>query len=107
MPVVETQIQHREVIPFFCRKEEEGGLGYRETQANIVNNDLFVPSQLKEFLSVSSPAAWTKLLRKFHGDESALLKSLQAAIRKRMLEATNVAIFFNKNKKIDPCVVRA
>ena len=35
MPVVETRIQHEYVMKFLCRREEEGGLGYRQTDPPI------------------------------------------------------------------------
>lgn len=73
MPVIETQIQHREVVPFFCKPEREGGLGYRETPANIVSDTLFIPSHLQEFIQQSSPMAWKALVSKYHHDEATLM----------------------------------
>lgn len=40
----ELGLQRNEVMPFFCRAENDGGLGYRETSSNVVTNDLFIPS---------------------------------------------------------------
>ena len=100
MPVVETQIQHREVMPFFCRREEEGGLGYRETEPNIISDDLFIPSQLKEFVSKNSPRAWSALRNKYNGDETALVNALKEEIKRRIIVTSNVATFFNSNKSI-------
>ena len=45
-------------MPFFCRPEESGGLGYRETEPNIVSDDLFIPSQLAEFVKIADPQTW-------------------------------------------------
>ena len=58
MPVVETKIQHEYIMKFLCRREEEGGLGYRETDPNIVSPDLFIPSQLTEFVQEANPIVW-------------------------------------------------
>lgn len=30
----ETDLQHTEIVPYFCREENNGGLGYRETSNN-------------------------------------------------------------------------
>lgn len=100
MPVIETQIQHREVIPFFVKSEHEGGLGYRETSANLVSDDLFIPSQLQEFISTSSPMAWKSLISKYHHDEVALINDIKAAILEKMLETSNAATFFNKTQRL-------
>lgn len=100
MPTIETQIQHREVVPFFCRSEQEGGLGYRETPANIVSETLFIPSHLQEFIKQSSPMAWRALLSKYQHDETALMNDICAEIRQKMLETNNAATFLNQNKKI-------
>lgn len=52
-------------MPFFCRPEESGGLGYRETEPNIVTDDLLIPSQLAEFVKSAEPQTWKSLLSKF------------------------------------------
>lgn len=31
MPLIETELQHTEIMPYFCRKEVNGGLGYHDT----------------------------------------------------------------------------
>ena len=100
MPVIETQIQSREIMPFICRREEEGGLGYRETQANVVSYDLFIPMHLAEFVSNSSPMAWKALVRKYKHDEPQLVRALIEEIKQRMLESSNAATFLNKNRSI-------
>lgn len=51
--MIETELQHKEIMPFFCKPEESGGLGYRETEPNIVSDDLFIPSQLAEFVKTA------------------------------------------------------
>lgn len=96
----ETTIQHKEVMPFLCRREEDGGLGYRETEPNIVSHDLFIPLHLAEFVSQASPMAWKQLIRKHHNDEQALTRALIDEIKQRMLSASNVATFLNKNRSI-------
>lgn len=100
MPVIETQIQHREIMPFICRREEEGGLGYRETQPNMVSYDLFIPAHVAEFVSQASPMAWKALIRKYKNDEQKLTRNLIVEIKSRMLESSNAATFLNKNRSI-------
>ena len=58
----ERTIQHDYVMKYLCGREEEGGLGYRETANNIVSNDLFIPAHLAEFISKSEPKVWSRLL---------------------------------------------
>jgi len=98
MPVVETDLQHAEIMPFFCRREEEGGLGYRETEPNIVSDDLFIPSHLAEFVKTAAPVVWSNLLRRHHGDPQELALALKDFVKERLLEQSNVAVFFNKNR---------
>lgn len=100
MPMVETDLQHTEIIPFFCRREEEGGLGYRETEPNIVSDDLFIPSHLAEFVKRGAPAVWSSLLRRHRGDERELAEALKDFVKERLLEQSNVAVFFNKNRTV-------
>ena len=37
-------IQHKYVMGFLCRQEEQCGLGYRNESNIVVSNDLFIPS---------------------------------------------------------------
>ena len=87
-------------MPFLCRREEEGGLGYRETQANVVSYDLFIPMHLAEFVSQASPMSWKALVRKYKNDEQKLTRALIEEIKQRMLESSNAATFLNKNRSI-------
>ena len=99
--MIETELQHTEIIPYFCREEVNGGLGYRETPNNIVSPDLFIPSQLAEFVKGAVPEVWTRLLRRHHGDERELTEALKEDVKARILESpNNNAVFFNKNKSI-------
>lgn len=100
MPVVETRIQHEYIMKFLCRREEEGGLGYRETDPNIVSPDLFIPSHLAEFVQTANPIVWKSLMSRFRQDEIALQNALKEEVKARMLEATNAATFINKNRTI-------
>ena len=101
MPMHETDLQHTEIVPYFCREENNGGLGYRETANNIVSADLFIPSHLAEFVKTAAPQAWANLLRKFHGDERELAEALKKEVKDRIFESpNNNAVFFNKNKTI-------
>lgn len=100
MPVVETRIQHEYVMKFLCRREEEGGLGYRETDPNIVSPDLFIPSQLAEFVREANPIVWRSLMSRFHQDEIALQQALKEEVKSRLLDSSNAATFINKNRTI-------
>lgn len=94
----ETKIQHTYVMPFLCKSEEEGGLGYREVSHNIVSSDLFIPSVLAEFVKNNvTEKVWNGFIRKF-GDEDSLEKALKDAVKERMMDFQNVAIFLNQNK---------
>ena len=97
----EGTIQHNYVMEYLCRREDEGGLGYREVSHNVVSNDVFIPSLLAEFVSNSVPKTWSRLLSKYDGNEQALQEALQTAVRTRMLQYQNVAIFLNKNRSIN------
>ena len=85
MPVVETRIQHEYIMKFLCRREEEGGLGYRH---------------LAEFVQTANPIVWKSLMSRFRQDEIALQNALKEEVKARMLEATNAATFINKNRTI-------
>lgn len=98
MPVVETRIQHEYIMKFFCRTEQEGGLGYRETSPNIVSDDLFIPSQLAEFVRSAAPMQWKSLMSKHHQDEMELQEALKEFVKARLLNASNCATFLNQNK---------
>lgn len=96
----ERKIQKDYVMQFLCRREDEGGLGYRYVAPNVVNNGMFIPSILVEFLQASQPAEWYRLTKKFGGDEKALYTKLIEAIREKVVDKQNVAIFFNTYKTI-------
>ena len=96
----ETQIQHQIVIDYLCKREDEGGLGYRQTAPNIVRNDLLIPSDLVEFIRKAVPRVWSNLLSSYHNDETLLQHDLCETIRQKYVEAPNAAIFFNRNKNL-------
>ena len=77
----ERKIQKDYVMNYLCRREDEGGLGYSYVAPNVVDNGMFIPSVLAEFISNSQPAEWRRLLRKFGNDERALLDALVETIR--------------------------
>ena len=95
--MIETQLQHQFVMDFLCRKE--GGLQYREVKNNMVNDELFIPSDLKEFIKLSSPDGWRRLVQKKNGEDEAL-GAIISIISDRIMSAGNVATFFNSNKTI-------
>ena len=94
----ERKIQKDYVMNFLCRREDEGGLGYRQVAPNVVNNGMFIPSVLAEFLQKSQPAEWDRLMRKFGGDEKSLQNRLVETIREKVVDRQNAAIFFNTSK---------
>lgn len=96
--MIETQLQNDYVMDFLCRRAD--GLGYREVKNITVTPDLFIPADLKEFVSTESPAAWRNLKQKHHGDEEEVMALLMAELKSRIMEASNVAIFLNKNRSI-------
>lgn len=87
-------------MDFFCRRAD--GLGFREVKSNAVSSDLFIPSDLLEFLKKNSRKQWSNLLRKsdYNGDEQKLLRALMDVIREKIEASANVAIFLNKNRTI-------
>lgn len=93
--MVELDLQGDYVLDFFCKEE---GLGYNKVDNNAVNNDLFIPSDLREFVSNASPMAWRNLLDRYNGDEKQLTIELISALKERIKQYKNVAIFFNHTK---------
>lgn len=100
MPVIETRIQKEYVMKYLCRREEEGGLGYRETVRSIVSPDLFIPSQLLEFVHAANPIVWKSLMTRYHQDEIALQNALKDAVKAQLLNSTNAATFLNSHRTI-------
>ena len=93
----ELDLQGEYVMDFICRRDD--GLRYREVKNTSVNNEMFIPSDLEEFISENSPQAWKRLVKKFSTSRE-LLDALMDELKKRLMEATNVAIFLNKNRNI-------
>lgn len=96
----ERKIQKDYVMNYICRREDEGGLGYRYVAPNVVENGMFIPSVLAEFISKNQPAEWNRLLRVFNNDERALQDALVENIREKVVDKQNVAIFLNTFKTI-------
>lgn len=98
--MTELELQGEYVMDFFCRRAD--GLGYREVKNNAVSPDLFIPSDLQEFLKENSRKQWQNLLRKsdYNGDEQKLLRAVINTIREKIEASANVAIFLNKNRTI-------
>lgn len=96
----ELKIQHEYVMEFLCRKEDQGGLGYRSESNIIVSNDLFIPSVMGEFVKNSQPETWERLLKKFDDNEQALQTALKDKVKEALLDAQNVATYFNTHKSI-------
>lgn len=96
----EKKIQHEYVMKLLCGDERQGGLGYKETSCNVVTPDLFVLSDLADFIKKSDEQQWNRLLKQFKGNDQALLKELKDVIKGKLMSAKNVATFFNSNKTI-------
>lgn len=97
----ERTIQHDYVMKYICGREEDGGLGYRNTSNNVVSNDLFITAHLAEFISSSEPDIWRRLLSNYHQNEQQLLHDLKEEIKSRYLKTQNAALFFNNNRTIN------
>ncbi len=93
----ELDLQGDYVMNFICRRDD--GLQYREVKNTQVNQDMFIPSDLEEFISQVSPREWKRLLKKYDNPRE-LTNAVIAELKERLMEATNVAIFLNNNKTI-------
>ena len=96
----EGQLQRKYVMEFFCRKEEEGGLGYQNVPSSQVNPDLFIPSDMEAFLRNSDEAMWNRMVSHYKGNKEAMLADLRKVIKAKLLASKNVATFLNGNKTI-------
>jgi type I restriction enzyme R subunit len=94
----ELQLQDKYLIHFFCERTD--GLNYKEAKANTVSDELFLESDLIQFLSETelNKDNYKKLLRQFNGDEKKMIKDITAELVERRKDATNMAIFINNNK---------
>lgn len=93
----ELHLQDRFLIPFF-----QQGLGYKEVKANTVTNSLIIEEDLLSFISDSelNKKPYEILLKKYHGDQTLLLKELITLIQERISSSRNMALFINANKSI-------
>lgn len=100
--MIELELQGEYVMDFFCRRND--GLGFREVKNNAVTPDLFIPSDLKEFLKENSRVGWNNLLRRseYNGDEKKLIRDIMDDIRRKIEASANVAIFLNGTTKNKP-----
>jgi len=96
----ERYLQRNYVMEFFCRKEEEGGLGYRNVTSSQVHPDLFIPSDMEDFLKHSDEGMWNRIVSHYNGNKEAMLADLRKVIKAKILSAKNVATFLNSNKTI-------
>ena len=94
----ELQLQDKYLIHFFCERSD--GLNYKEAKANTVSDELFLESDLIQFLSETTlnKDNYKKLLRQFHGNEKEMIKDITTHLVERRKDATNMAIFINNNK---------
>ena len=91
---MELDLQREYIMKFFCDKTE--GLGYREVKASAVK-ELFIPSDLQEFLSKANPEVWKRLL-KYFPSEKDLTEAIISELWVKLMSSSNVAIFFKDNK---------
>ncbi len=93
----ELQVQDQYLIKFITDK-----LWYREVKANTVSPDLFIESDLLEFLRDTelNKDNFKKVLKHYWWDENALLQDFIKELKLRISDATNMAIFLNSNKTI-------
>ena len=96
--MTEKRIQREYIMKFLCRREEEGGLGYRETSPNIVSPDLFIPSQMAEFVRRSNPLVWKSLMSRYRNDEKALQNDLKDKVKELLLKSSNTATFLHNTR---------
>jgi type I restriction enzyme R subunit len=96
--MIETQLQDRYLIRFLCDKSH--GLNYKEIKANIVSDNLFVKSDLQDFLRDTTLNAenYKKLVRIYANDENKLITEFIDALAERMRDMANMAIFINNTK---------
>lgn len=97
----ELQLQDKYLIRFLCDKTN--GLNYKEVKANTVSENLFIKSDLREFLSQTSLNAgnYRKLLRQYGNDEAKLINDFTDFLADKVKDSSNMAIFINKNKTIN------
>ena len=96
----ELQLQRKYVMEFFCRKEEEGGLGYQEVPSSQVHPELFIPSDMEAFLRRSDEEMWKRMVAHYKGNKDAMLARLRKVIIAKIQKSKNVATFLNSNKNI-------
>lgn len=96
----ERQLQRKYVMEFFCRKEDEGGLGYQNVPSGQVNPDLFIPSDMETFLKHADEAMWNRMVEVYKGNKEAMLADLRKVIKAKIQASKNVATFLNSNKTI-------
>lgn len=96
----ELQLQRKYVMEFFCKKEEEGGLGYQDVPSSQVHPDLFIPSDMETFLKRSDEEMWKRMVSHYKGNKEAMLADLRKVIKAKILKSKNVATFLNSNKSI-------
>ena len=94
----ELQLQDKYLIHFFCERTD--GLNYKEAKANTVSDELFLESDLIQFLSETdlNKDNYKKLLRQVGGNEKEVIKGIITELAERRKDATNMAIFINNNK---------
>lgn len=96
----ERLLQRKYVMEFFCHKEKEGGLGYRNVASSQVNTDFFIPSDMEEFIKSSDENLWNRLVANYKGNKTVMLAELRQVVKTKILSAKNVATFLNTNKTI-------
>ena len=93
----ELTLQDKFLVPFF--RDE---LGYQEVKANTVSNSLIIEEDLQTFISSTelNKKPYQTLLKKYGGDDAALLADLIVLIQERSASSRNMALFLNSNKSV-------
>lgn len=96
----ELEIQDKYLVRFLCDKTE--GLNYKEVKANTVSDNLFIKSDLREFLSGTKHNSenYRKLLRQYGNDETKLINDFTDFLAEKVKDYSNMAIFINNNKAV-------
>lgn len=91
----ELLIQDKYLMHFFTQRAD--GMGYREVKANTVSQHLIITDDLRQFLSSAgdNKEAYKKLLKKYSGDEKALMTAIVEELVSRIKSSVNMAIFIN------------
>jgi type I restriction enzyme R subunit len=96
----ELLLQNDYLIDFLTKRKDN--LGYKEVKANIINlTYLMIPDDLLTFLRETdlNRKQFQVLLRKFGGDERALIDAFMSFLNDKIGPSRNMAVFINNHHK--------